>query len=243
LLHNLIDFSLFEAGPMFLFAMVMGSALGLRQPSLAGKRKQTAVAICIFSAATVFWVFAAIIFWGRTAMAESAAGEGDRLVRLAAKAGSQEINPALLQAAAAQYATARKRQPLEGEYAYKEAQVLVSLGADALWVRGLLETACTANPYSGKYFAAKAQYELSRAGVDHQPVKEAYQRMLELDPRNVAARLDYAEALLKMGEDGAALDQFKEALRQNDALPADEPKRLSAQRREELEKQIARLAR
>src|SRR5207302_4352909 len=35
LVHNLIDFSLFETGPMFLFALLTGSALGLRQAGVS----------------------------------------------------------------------------------------------------------------------------------------------------------------------------------------------------------------
>ena len=36
LIHNLIDFSMFEIGPMMLFMLVGGAVLGVRSPSAAG---------------------------------------------------------------------------------------------------------------------------------------------------------------------------------------------------------------
>jgi len=112
-----------------------------------------------------------------------------------------------------------------------------------LFVQGLLEAACSANPYSIKYLSLQAQYELSRADPDRPIVKRAYQRALELDPRSVSTRLEYAEGMMKIGDEAAALDQFKEALRYDDALPKDEPKRLSRGERDKVQKQIARLSR
>jgi hypothetical protein len=45
LLHNLIDFSLFETGPLMLFCFLDRSVLGVRMPSVAGRMKRTGVAV------------------------------------------------------------------------------------------------------------------------------------------------------------------------------------------------------
>ena len=47
LLHNTIDFSIAETGPMFVFALLLGSALGVRTPSVAGQKRHRKAAIAL----------------------------------------------------------------------------------------------------------------------------------------------------------------------------------------------------
>ncbi|HEY8749111.1 MAG TPA: O-antigen ligase family protein, partial [Tepidisphaeraceae bacterium] len=59
LIHNLIDFSLFEPGPLFLFALLAGSALGMRLPECKGRDAGMPVLLGSFIFAGVVWLVAA----------------------------------------------------------------------------------------------------------------------------------------------------------------------------------------
>ena len=69
---------------------------------------------------------------------------------------------------------------------------------------------------------------------------KAYQSALGLDPNDVGLRLAYADALEKLGDKDFAKEQYREALRRDDELPKDEPKRLTEKKRKEIETAITR---
>ncbi len=230
LIHSLIDIAVSETQVLFIFALLCGAALGLRQEPVAGKRKRTAVAIGVFCAGVVAWLAFAGFYFGRTAAAEASAQSAEDAIR------ARRFDEAykLLD-------EARKSQPLNAEYAFKAAQALVYQNGSPLFIRGLLDEAVAGNPMSVRYRRFRAQYELRQPTPEAGAVQKAYQAALALDPRNVELRLEYAEALAKLGDSAGAVDQYREALHRDDELPADEPKRLTAGKREEVEKRMAGL--
>jgi O-antigen ligase len=245
LLHNLIDFALSETGPLFVFALLAGSALGVRQPSLAGQTRKRRGPAAIFSLAVALWLAAGGLLWGRTAAAELSAAAGDRLFQSAATAAEpRRVDSRKLDDAFARYTAARADQPLNADYAYKAAQVLAYRDATTLFVHGMIAEAIQADPYRAKYFLFTANYELHQPRPDPAAIEDAYRHVLEkLDPRNVSVRLDYAAALSRLGQPAAAITQYREALRFDDELPKDEPKRLAPKKRQEIERKIEELTR
>src|SRR5207248_9648263 len=81
LIHNTIDFSFFEIGPMLLLMMIGGAVLGVRSPSAAGLRKRTPVAIAAFSTLLVAWLVALIFLAVPLIEAENRAYAGDNALR------------------------------------------------------------------------------------------------------------------------------------------------------------------
>lgn len=226
LLHNLIDFSLFETAPMFVFALLAGSALGLRQPSLAGRRRHTR-ALQFAAAAAGLLTIGAMMLWATTALAEEEAARGDTALR----AGRFEQ-------AAGHYGAAFRWQRLNGDYAFRAAQALAWQKASRSYVHGMLENASQANPYAVKYRRFRAAYELEQPDPNRAIIDRAFTKALELDPRNVALRLAYAQALTKLADPAKAAEQFRQALHHDAQLPEAEPKRLTPQQRQAIEKKI-----
>src|SRR5207237_785456 len=81
LIHNLIDFSLYENGPMMMFALLCGCVLGVRAPSVAGTRRRPLVVIAALAAGATAWLIAAIFFVLPIAQAESNARAADDAIR------------------------------------------------------------------------------------------------------------------------------------------------------------------
>jgi hypothetical protein len=132
---------------------------------------------------------------------------------------------------------------LNGEYAFRAAQVLAFQNAPPDAVREMIETATRASPYSARFQIFKAQYELRQPQPDRAAVEKTYTLILERDPRDVQSRLDFAAALERLEDRPAALAQYREALRYDDAWPLDEPKRLPQKRHADVEKKIEELSR
>lgn len=238
LLHNLIDFSLFEPGPMGVFAMITGAALGARQPSAAGQRKRTPLAIAAFSAAVVAWVVIALIAWLPTMLAEMSAARGDQLIASAAPTPGLPPDPASLDAALQRYRSATKSQSLNGDYAFRAALAIMHADGAPGAIRAHLDSAIAANPRESAYHVTRATFELRQPNPDAEIIRRAFQRALELNPRKISLRLEYAQALRQLGDTAAAIDQEQLALRHDAELPPDEPRRLSPARRAAIEKRL-----
>lgn len=232
--HNLIDFSLSEPGVLSLFALLVGAVLGLRHPSVAGKSKRTAGAVVALSAAVLAWMVALGLVWLRTALAESAGARGDAMVRAATPG-----NPAPLEQARVAYTQAMEAQPLNAEYPYRLANVLFLRNDHRTYVEGMIARAIEGNPRAIRYHRLRGQYAASREPVDAEGLRLGYQRALALDPRQVQVRIEYAEALARAGDLDNSAEQLREALRYDEQLPKDEPKRLAPARRRELEERLA----
>jgi tetratricopeptide (TPR) repeat protein len=237
LVHNLIDFSLFEPGPMMAFAFLAGSALGVRQPSVAGQRKRTVAAAVTLAVAVVLWLVAAGFVWAPTAAAEDAVGEAGVALR---SGRPMEALRFLSQA--------RVQQPLNADYAFRAATAAIA-GSGATFNRevpALLDLAIRTDPMETKYYLTRARYLLQseERGAYREQIVKDFRRALELDPNQVSTHAEFADALRDLGtpaDRAEALKEYEAALRYNALLKADEPKRLREGQVAEIRKQIERL--
>ena len=231
--HNLIDFSFFEAGPMMAFAFLAGSALGVRQPSAAGQKRRTPAAAVSLAADIVLWLIAAGFIWSATAVAEDAANDANAAFRAQRPREAVRL-----------LGQASEHQPLNADYAYRAAQALISTSPDfSREAVALLGNAINANPLAPEYYLTRARYLLRSAEATSQreQIRKDFRRALELNPNEVSIRLEYADALAGFNtpEDKAeAIAQYKDALRYNSLLKPDEPKRLRPEKVAEIERKI-----
>lgn len=217
LLHNLIDFSIFEPGPMFLFALLAGGALAVRLHESEAPSRHPAAALATFVIAGIGWLMA----WGGVvvpiAAAEALAQQADAHLRTG---DPEKASRELLEAF--------RHVPLNADYAYRAEQASLVARSDPLVAQQLIDGAVAAHPANARYLRARAQLEASTGAL---PAAWAdYRRALELDPRNMDLRLEFAD-LLRLHNLGAdARAQYEKALEQNDQLAPDEIKRLSPEK-------------
>jgi O-antigen ligase len=233
LLHNLVDFSLFEIGPMFLFALLAGSALGMRQAAEPPNSPLTKrIIIGTGVAAGVAWLAAAGAIAVPIGIAESSIHAGDEFYR------TSRFEQALRA-----YQDAAATVPYNADYSARAAQMLQSIaGAGSVdLARAALDDAIRANPLNAGYYASRAALEMHRAQPDLERVRADYERSLALDPDDVDTRLEYAAALKALHRPADAREQFEKALWYNDQLAPDEIKRKSPTKVAQIQAQIARL--
>lgn len=224
LLHNLIDFSLFGTGPMMVFMLVAGSALGAR---LAGRPGQTAAAhpaarttaALSFAVAAIAWLGALIFLYAPTADAEQLAVEGQR----AAEARHYARAAQLMRAAFS-------RQPLNGDYAFQASQILQTAGDPPEIVIDELNRAIKADPFDASRYLQRAELELRRGTPDRARIGGDFRKAIDLDPQDMDAHLRFAQVLEQWNQPKAAKEQYQAALRINDALEKGDPHRLSQDR-------------
>jgi tetratricopeptide (TPR) repeat protein len=241
LIHNLIEFSLFEAGPLCLFGFLCGTALGARQPSLPGKRPRMGAAVMLAGAGAA-WVAAWIFVWLPVAQAETLAQVGDDSMR-----------EGRLDEAATMYQEALEHVPWNADYAFRagraiqiELDLLLSSPkrvtipeALRIQIRSLYTTAISRDPSDIAPYLGRA--ELALQVLDADQVVGDFNRALELDPNNVTVRLNYASALEAMRLPQQELEQLRLALFYDDLLDPTEPKRLTKGEVEQIKAKIALL--
>jgi tetratricopeptide (TPR) repeat protein len=231
LLHNLVDFSLFEAGPMFLFALLAGSAVGMRETS-DGRGLVLNKPLVAAALTGVAWLAAAGTLVAPVLMAESSLRAGDEFLR------TSQFEQAIRA-----YQDAAATVPYNGEYPYRIMQMLrlgTGTGSASL-ARGALDSAIRANPLGAGYYASRAELEARQPRPDVDRVRFDYGQSLALDPENVEIRLDYARTLAALHLPAQAREQYEKALWYNDQLAPDEIERLSPDRLEEIHAAIAKL--
>jgi O-antigen ligase len=236
LVHNLVDFSLFEAGPLTLFALLAGAAVGVRTPSAAGRRKRTAAAAVCLGAACAAWLAVAGFVWAPTSAAEDDADEAGAALR------QKRSNDAVRLLVAA-----RDRQPLNADYPFRAANVLLAQGgpAQSQGALELLDQAIRTDPMACEFYLARARYFTRGPG---QPlagtpqvaghVERDFARAVELNPNDAAVRAEYADALARFGDRAGAVHQYEEALRYDAMLRPQEPKRMKPERVAEIRANI-----
>jgi tetratricopeptide (TPR) repeat protein len=229
LLHNLVDFSLFEAGPMFLFALLAGSALGMRDAAGVSTGKRTTRVVAV--AAPVAWLAAAGALAAPVLIAESNANAGEEAVRTSRFAEAIQA-----------YQDAAATVPYNGEYALRAAGILASARDPGSAERALasFDAAIRANPLNAAYYATRANFESHQPQPDPTRLRNDYERSLELDPENVQTRLAYARSLDELRFAAEAREQYEKALWYDDQLAPDEIERLPAAKVAEIRANIAR---
>ena len=201
LIHNLIEFSLFEPAPLFLFCLLTGSALGLRTEGRrqtedgAGLEKSPGRIVPIMGAALagIAWLLAATVLAAPIVEAESLAHDADLDTADSLKAGDRRS----LTKAADEMAEAFRVVPYNADYARRATDLLLFSGADGVGSKAkqLLDAAIAADPSSAVGFIRRAQFELPDPSRFDAALKDYY-AALTLDPRNVRLRLDFARVLL-----------------------------------------------
>lgn len=228
---NLVDFSFFEPGPMCVAAMLIGSVIGARQlPGRVGQSSRSGPIFCLtgFGVLGVAAIVGVVVPVG---LAEQKAHRGDALLR------GDRPAPA---AQTLEEAYAMLWIP-NADYAHRAAIASIYAQAPVERVRQLFEQAITAQPVSPTSALALARFEMRLAQPDSKRAISCYERVVTLDPCNIAARLELAAALARFGEPARAVAQYREVIRYNSLLDAMEPKRLVSQQLIEIDQAIKTL--
>jgi O-antigen ligase len=242
LIHNLIEFSLFENGGLTLFGLLVGTAIGVRQPNLAGQARHTASARGVLVLTTAAWIAAIALIFVPIYRAESWA-----------RVGESDLRGWKFEQSAADYDKAMKIFPINAEYAYRAGRALddeletIRKAAPNAPISQILihrifqyyDAASLENPaYISAYLRRAA---LSTLMIQPNDAINNYVIVLQLDPNEVDIRLAYAKALKALGEPDRAREEFEKALWYNDQLDAAEPKRLTPEELADVQNQIGLL--
>lgn len=239
LLHNLIDFSMFEPGPMFLFALLIGAALGMRTPAPHPLSIRRGLALAAFMIAGVAWIVTVGAVLVPVVQAEAKAQDADGQIRASktADGGSESaVDVAKLDHAKNELIEAFRLTPINADYAFRAAQAATLSGADSSLVRQLLNQAIETDPMNDRYRIARAQLEAHTGDLPH--ALADYDQALQLDPCNLELRIEYADVLREIHRPADARRQYQKALDLNDQLARDEIRRLPERRVREIQELI-----
>ena len=241
LFHNLIDFSLFETGPLMVFSMLIGSALGVRQADCPTAVRQSGKATGItFAAAASLWLAAVVRLWGPILQADRAAAAADEAIRTSASTVANATEAAFRAkslAGAAKLLEEANREVwgLNSDYAYRAAAI-----SPTGW-NELIDEAIRENPRDIEYRRFRASGLMNLPTPPAARVKSDYEIAARFDPNNVQLHLEYAGVLAKLGEPAAAREQYEAALRYDNLLNWDEKKRLKAEEIEDIQRKMRAL--
>jgi O-antigen ligase len=225
MLHNTIDFSIAESGPKFVFALLLGSALGVRTPSVAGQKRHRKIAVGFFAASLIVWIGVAIFYVIPTADAEARAQAGDDAIRTTDPRTGEG-----LRTADALFRSAMAISPLtNSDYAFRAARVSIMSQAPEPQTQMLLAQAIAANPMDANAYMTRAQHELQKHAADRdkeQLLRDMY-RAVELDPNNIEGHLRLAHVYQLRGDTKSAQREIDIARQKNSQLDPENPKRLT----------------
>lgn len=236
LLHNLIDFSWFEAGVMFAFMALIGSAQGMTIAK-TDRPAPRGIAIGATAVALLAWIAAAGGFVVPIVLAEQSADDANELIRTAPTDRSPESTAHFRNAADA-LANASSLVPYNADYIFREAQAVLNIGQLERG-RALLAAARQVNPLMIDAYLLDANLQLATPHPDVAAIRADFQRIVELNPNDVSLHRQFGQALDRFGLHSEARQQYRKALEANAALPVGEPKRLSEGQVAELERKSA----
>jgi O-antigen ligase len=237
LLHNLIDFSLFEPGALFAFMAIAGALQGMVSPARPA-RCGRATAGGLLAIGGVVWVTGAALLVVPVLAAESAAASGNEWIRTAPKDHSPAVALHYRKAADA-YGEAAGFVPFNSDYIFREAKA-AAIGGDFDRARAKLAETKRVNPLLIDAYLLEANLLLSMPNPDVATVRSDFERIVQLNPNDVSLRMQFGDAMLRLGETDLARQQYQSALKANDALPIGEPKRLSDEQVKQLKETIRR---
>lgn len=226
LLHNLLDFSLFENGPLFLFAYLAGTGIGLLAPPAAPSDRRRRWAGVGLIGGSVAWLAILGVFVVPVIMAETAARDGDESLRT--RRFAQAAN---------RYEQALEHVPYNADYAARTARVWMYVRQYGRAIP-MLERAIALDPASASHRLALARCELARQQPDAGRVIAAFEQAMALDPANVPARVEFADGLERLGRPSEAAAQLEKALWYDAQLLPHEPERMNAERVAAIRKRI-----
>lgn len=248
---NLIDFAMFEVGPMFLMALLLGAAIGAATPTTAPAatgnlaaatgtplvaaaadvrrspgRRAARMALAVGGAA---WTLGAVLLVVPIVTSEAIAVEADAAFR--------RNVPAL---AAKGYESAFQNTVRNGDYAYRAAMAW-RWANDPPRTKAMLDLAIEANPLDAGFRLARAELARSLQPPADQLAADDFAAAIKLDPNNREVRIRYADVLERLTLPREAAEQLKTALALNDRLTPEEKKRLSETKVAELQQRIKTL--
>ena len=227
--HNLIDFSFFEPGPMLASLLLCGVAVarGVEADDSEISRRK-GLAIGGLAVALVGWVVFALAL-----VVPISAGD---LASAAADEATRQNKPA---EAVADLQIAMASVPYNAEYAERAAGAELQAGRGEL-ARPLLDRAVALDPMRVSAYLLRAQVEMAGPSPSADRVAADFDRILAINPNDVTLRLQYAAALDRLDRRAEALKQYRAALAANNALGPDEPRRLSATQLDAVNAAVAR---
>ena len=232
LVHNLIDFSLFEIGPMLVFSILTGTALGMRQPPSTDATPRRLVPAVLLAFSGLACLTATFGLWLPFHRAERASLAGDDAIR-----GSRFAE------AKAEYEEAdRAAWHWDADYAARAAKAAAAFTPPDSWV-GLVSAAIHENPRDEKYWAMRAEVRMRLNPPPSALVKSDYETALRLNPNNVRLRIEFADALATLNDAPAAVRELEMALRFDDQLDRAEKKRMKPEDIARVKEKIASLRR
>jgi tetratricopeptide (TPR) repeat protein len=228
LLHNFIDFSLFETGLFYLFVTLAAAAIGMRSGEPAGEGRGGLLMLAA-------WVLLAggfaIVVTAPVVQGELANRRGDLLYADRRPAQAQREYVAAFEGSA---------WLANAEYLLREGRAQAAAGDRLENVLATVDRAIQANPRFIPVRLVRASILSSMHQAD--AVVKELQQVYRLNPNDVGIRLDAGEFLARLGRNDLACEQYQAALDNNARLPADEPKRLPAARVAEIEAKIMALS-
>ncbi len=231
LIHCLIDFALFEPGPLYLVAMLVGAALGMR--SVARERKvsrqwvRRVLTILVFA-----WIAVGVFVVGPVVAADESANRAE---------DEMTAKPPAFSAAMDHFNEAHETVPYNYEYPLGAARAMESLGFAREAIRAAYDDAIRIDPMLGTLYIQRADFELRQPRPDIAAVQGDYRRALLLNPNDVSTRIAYAEILERYKIYEEAYLQYIGAMEKNGELPIEEPKRLPKEKVDEIWKRIEQL--
>jgi len=235
LLHNTIEFGLFESGPLGMFALLAGAALAMRGvsspsgPNGFGDRfgatwSLTAIAVVLWLLMATLWVRPLIYAEGQ------------------AQAGDDDLQANRAADAVQEYEDASHGLPLRNaDYLMRLAMAQAYAREPAERVMDSLDQAIAADPMFLRGYLTRADLRMQSPNPSVAKVKQDYQTAIALNPNDVDVRTDYGAILERLGFKHEAADAYRAALQKNDGLSPDEPKRLTGEQVGALQKKIASL--
>lgn len=229
LIHNLVDFSMFDTsvGPLLMLALLIGAGMGARG-RFDPRPHRRSLWIGLLSAMTALWLTAWLLIGVPVAMAESSAQSGDAQLR-----ANRPMDAARL------YQQALALSPVGNfDYAFRAARAMIFAHDSPEEIRRMIDTARTLNPSSPDPLLMQAQFELRQPKPDLQRVINHLAAALRLNPNDMATREQYADVLASAGRPVDARREYEQTLWYNNQLAEDEPRRLTPDAIERIERKI-----
>lgn len=227
LLHNFIDFSLFETGLFYLFVTLAAAAVAVRMGEEKGEGRGGLVMLG-------GWLLLAAGF-GVVVVVPAVRGDlashrGDLLYADRRPGQAQQEYAAAFEASA---------WLANEDYLIRQSKAQIEVEDSPSNVLATLDQAIRANPRSipARMGRVSALARMNQA----EAVTAELQKACALSPNDVGIRLDAAEYLARLGQGDLAREQYQLAMESNAKLPEGEPKRLSAAQVAIVEAKIAAL--
>jgi O-antigen ligase len=232
LVANMIDFSWREPGALMTFAGLAGAAVGMTETRAAARLKSKALPVALAASAGIAWLVAAVAVVLPIIEAESTSATADEVV-LGIDPKVRD-NSGDFRHAIELYRQAADAVPYNAAYRFRVARMELLMG-DRNGIKDMT-AAIAANPTRIRAWLTDADARLAEPVPDQAAVIRDFDTAVRLDPNDVDIRRRYGDALEKFHRHDEAVEQYRAALAANDALPADEPKRLPPDRLAALKK-------